>query len=216
MGASTEAHQHRGGARRRSPRGGAWCGRSRASGASGTSLPFLAASLIGFVSLAALLYDQEFNLDERARGFVAAARRAAAARRPDRRRPHRHAAARHATRARSCASSPSSRWSWCRCCLVVFALAPNIGVAVVANAVITGAPRRCSLPGILAVALAGHPAPGPVDRVLGRRRCGSSPAWWSCRSSVPSATTSASAGGMLLMVPIFLIGGLVIATRRAA
>src|SRR5580765_723868 len=32
------------------------------------SLPFLAASLIGFGSLASLLYDQVFNLDERARG----------------------------------------------------------------------------------------------------------------------------------------------------
>ncbi len=37
------------------------------------SLPFLAASLIGFVSLASLLYQQQFGLDERARGFVAAA-----------------------------------------------------------------------------------------------------------------------------------------------
>ena len=36
------------------------------------SLPFLAAALIGFVALASLLYEQEFGLDERARGFVAA------------------------------------------------------------------------------------------------------------------------------------------------
>jgi branched-chain amino acid transport system ATP-binding protein len=36
------------------------------------SLPFLAASLIGFVALAALLYEQEFDLDERARGVAAA------------------------------------------------------------------------------------------------------------------------------------------------
>jgi ABC-type branched-subunit amino acid transport system ATPase component/sugar phosphate permease len=36
------------------------------------SLPFLATSLIGFVTLAALLYDQKFGLDERARGVAAA------------------------------------------------------------------------------------------------------------------------------------------------
>ncbi|MEY3493009.1 MAG: hypothetical protein RL413_427, partial [Actinomycetota bacterium] len=36
------------------------------------SLPFLATGLIGFVTLASLLYDQEFGLDERARGVAAA------------------------------------------------------------------------------------------------------------------------------------------------
>jgi hypothetical protein len=36
------------------------------------SLPFLATSLIGFVALAALLYEQKFGLDERPRGVAAA------------------------------------------------------------------------------------------------------------------------------------------------
>ncbi|HVM54666.1 MAG TPA: MFS transporter [Acidimicrobiales bacterium] len=36
------------------------------------SLPFLAASLIGFASLASIFYEEVFGLDERARGFVAA------------------------------------------------------------------------------------------------------------------------------------------------
>ncbi len=36
------------------------------------SLPFLATGLIGFVSLASLLYEREFGLDERARGVAAA------------------------------------------------------------------------------------------------------------------------------------------------
>ena len=36
------------------------------------SLPFLATGLIGFVSLASLMYEQEFNLDERGRGIAAA------------------------------------------------------------------------------------------------------------------------------------------------
>ncbi|MEY2404805.1 MAG: hypothetical protein QOD38_2356, partial [Acidimicrobiaceae bacterium] len=37
------------------------------------SLPFLAVALIGFASLASVLYEQLFDLDEQARGFVAAA-----------------------------------------------------------------------------------------------------------------------------------------------
>jgi len=36
------------------------------------SLPFLATSLIGFVTLASLLYDEKFGLDERGRGIAAA------------------------------------------------------------------------------------------------------------------------------------------------
>jgi ABC-type branched-subunit amino acid transport system ATPase component/sugar phosphate permease len=36
------------------------------------SLPFLATSIIGFVTLASLMYEQEFHLDERARGVAAA------------------------------------------------------------------------------------------------------------------------------------------------
>jgi ABC-type branched-subunit amino acid transport system ATPase component/MFS family permease len=36
------------------------------------SLPFLATSLIGFVTLASLMYEQEFGLDERGRGIAAA------------------------------------------------------------------------------------------------------------------------------------------------
>ncbi len=36
------------------------------------SLPFLATALIGFVTLASLLYEQEFGLDERARGIASA------------------------------------------------------------------------------------------------------------------------------------------------
>src|SRR4029079_17477407 len=36
------------------------------------SLPFLATALIGFVALASLLYEQEFGLDDRARGIASA------------------------------------------------------------------------------------------------------------------------------------------------
>ena len=36
------------------------------------AMPFLAAGLVGYVTLASLLYEEVFHLDERARGFVAA------------------------------------------------------------------------------------------------------------------------------------------------
>jgi hypothetical protein len=66
--------------RRSSTRGGvAVVRRELAHGAQGRvpariwwSLPFLATSLIGFVALASLLYEQKFGLDERARGVAAA------------------------------------------------------------------------------------------------------------------------------------------------
>ena len=47
-----------------------------ACGGSGGRCPFLAASLIGFASLASLFYEEVFDLDERARGFVGRRRRA--------------------------------------------------------------------------------------------------------------------------------------------
>ncbi len=54
--------------------GEAWrlCGRIESLRRIWWSLPFLAASLIGFTSLAGLFYEQVFGLDERARGLVAA------------------------------------------------------------------------------------------------------------------------------------------------
>ena len=55
------------------------------------SLPFLATALIGFVVLASLFYDEQFGLDERARGIAAADRRAVPARRAGPRHAHRHA-----------------------------------------------------------------------------------------------------------------------------
>ena len=42
------------------------------------SLPFLASSIIGLVTLTALYYEQVFNLDQRARGFIGAATEPAA------------------------------------------------------------------------------------------------------------------------------------------
>ena len=155
------------------------------------SLPFLAASLIGFVSLAALMYEQEFDLDERARGFAAAAVE-----------PFQLVGliigARIGTRL--VARDPSlimgflARVAW---------LVSGCLRRVRVRAEHRRRPRRQrhhhrrprhAAPGDLRLALPGHPATGPVDRVLGRVRCGSSPASPCCRSSVRSATASASAG----------------------
>ena len=111
------------------------------------SLPFLAASLIGFVSLASLLYDEVFGLDERARGFVAASTE-----------PVQLVGlvigARVATKL--LAKGPEHVLGFLSksafvvsACLVVFALAPNIWVAIGANMVITGTLAIIG-PGILA------------------------------------------------------------------
>ena len=174
------------------------------------SLPFLAASLIGFVSLASLLYDEVFDLDERARGFVAASTE-----------PIQLVGlvigARVATRL--LAEGPEKVLGFLArtsvlvsACLVVFALAPNIWVAIAANMVITGALAVIG-PGILAcLSLAIPPRarsigfsvaslwviPGvlllPIIGAVGDR--------WGIRT------------GMLLMVPMFLIGGMVISTTK--
>ncbi len=174
------------------------------------ALPFLAASLIGFASLAGLVYEQVFDLDERARGFVLAAVEPAqlvglvigarVATRLMARGPE------HVLRFLSHAAFVVS------VALVVFALAPNVAVAVVANAVIS-ATLAVLAPGILASLSLAIPArarsvgfsvaslwviPGllvlPVIGAIGDR--------FGLRQ------------GMLLMVPIFFVGGLVIAQSR--
>ena len=71
MGASDEAIA----TEERAPSfGEAWrlCGRIESLRRIWWALPFLAASLLGFASLAGLFYEEVFDLDERARGFVAA------------------------------------------------------------------------------------------------------------------------------------------------
>ena len=174
------------------------------------SLPFLAASLIGFVSLAALLYEEVFALDEAQRGYVAASTE-----------PVQLIGlvigARMSTRL--LARGPAYVLGLLAkvaflvsAALVVFATAPNIAVAVVANMFISGALAILG-PGILAsLSLAMPPRassigfsvgslwiiPGllilPVIGAVGDR--------WGIRT------------GMLLMVPLFLIGGLVISRTK--
>jgi branched-chain amino acid transport system ATP-binding protein len=174
------------------------------------SLPFLAASIIGFVSLAALMYEQEFNLDERARGFVAASVE-----------PFQLVGliigARIGTRL--VAKDPSlimgflARVAWLVSgCLIIFAVSPNIGVAIVANAVITGS-LSILLPGIFASLSLAIP---PRARSIGF----SVAALWIIPGLVVLPIVGAIGDrysirwGMIVMVPIFLVGGLVIASAK--
>ncbi|MBX3314534.1 MAG: MFS transporter [Actinobacteria bacterium] len=174
------------------------------------SLPFLAASLIGFVSLASLLYDDVFGLDEAQRGYVAAATE-----------PVQLVGlvigARLATRL--LVKGPGeilrllSRVAWVvAAVLVAFAFAPNIPLAIAANMVITGSLAILG-PGLLAsLSLAIPPRarsigfsvaslwviPGlivlPIIGAIGDR--------WGIRY------------GVLMMAPLFAIGGLVVGRSR--
>jgi len=171
------------------------------------ALPFLAASLVGFVALAGLLYRQEFGLDERARGFVAAGVEPLGL-------LGLVVGARMATRLM--AEDPGAvlrflgKIAWLVAGLaLVFALAPYLWLAIAANALIAGA-LALIVPGLLATLSLAIPArarstgfsiaslwiiPGlillPVIGAMGDR--------WGIRP------------GMALLTPVFVIGGLVIA-----
>jgi ABC-type branched-subunit amino acid transport system ATPase component/MFS family permease len=174
------------------------------------SLPFLAASLIGFVSLASLLYDEVFDLDERARGFVAASTE-----------PVQLVGlvigARVATRL--LAQGPDKVLGFLARaamvvsgCLVVFALAPNIWVAIAANMVITGSLAVIG-PGVLACLSLAIP---PRARSMGF----SVASLWVIPGVMILPVIGAIGDrfgirtGMLVMVPIFFIGGLMIGTTK--
>jgi len=174
------------------------------------SLPFLAASLIGFVSLASLLYDEVFDLDERARGFVAASTEPVQL-------VGLIVGARVATRL--LAKGPDHVLGFLSrtavlvsVCLVVFATAPNIWVAIAANMVITASLAVIG-PGILACLSLAIP---PRARSTGF----SIASLW----VIPGAMILPVVGaigdrfgirwGMLVMVPIFFVGGMVIATTK--
>jgi ABC-type branched-subunit amino acid transport system ATPase component/MFS family permease len=173
------------------------------------SLPFLAASLIGFASLASLLYDQVFGLDERARGLAIAATE-----------PVQIIGlifgARYATKL-MVTKGPAEVLKFLSkaayvvtVALIVFALAPNIAIALVAHAVIN-ATLAILAPGILATLSIAIP---PRARSMGF----SVASLW----VVPGLLILPIIGGigdhfgirvgMLAMIPAFIIGGLVIAT----
>jgi ABC-type branched-subunit amino acid transport system ATPase component/sugar phosphate permease len=172
------------------------------------ALPFLAAALIGFVSLAALLYEEEFGLNAVQRGTVAAAVE-----------PMQLVGlilgARLATR--WIVTDPGRILHFLGYIAVgasvlaaVFALAPNVAVAVAANAVIT-AGLAIVLPGIIATLSLAIP---PRTRSLGF----SIASLWVLPGLAILPVVGAIGDawgirwGMLVMTPVFLVGALVISS----
>ncbi|HUW01454.1 MAG TPA: MFS transporter [Acidimicrobiales bacterium] len=174
------------------------------------ALPFLAASLIGFGALASLLYDEVFNLDEAQRGFVAATTEPVqliglliGAR----------LSTRLLARGPAFVMGLLAQVAWVVSgSLIVFALAPNIFVAIAANMVISGSLAILG-PGILAsLSLALPPRARSIGFSVG--------SLW----IIPGLLILPVIGGigdrygirtgMLIMVPLFFIGGLVISRTK--
>ncbi|MGI8938749.1 MAG: MFS transporter [Iamia sp.] len=174
------------------------------------SLPFLGASLIGFVSLASLLYEDQFGLDVKARGFVAAGVEPAQL-------LGLIIGARIGTRLM--AKDPSLVMRFLAVvafvvsgCLLGFAVAPTLVLAIAANVVISGALAVLG-PGILAsLSLAIPPRARSIGFSVG--------ALWVIPGLLVLPIMGAVADrwgirwGMVLLAPIFLIGGLIIASAR--
>lgn len=175
------------------------------------ALPFLAAALIGFVSLASLLYEEVFGLDELERGFVAALTEPVQL-------VGLIVGARIGTRL--FAEDPGKvlvflgRVSFLVSGLAVaFALAPTVWVAVIAAGLITGS-LAMLLPGILASLSLAIP---PRSRSLGF----SIASLWVLPGLVILPVIGAVGDafgirtGMLLLTPVFLVGGLVVASASS-
>ena len=169
------------------------------------SLPFLATGLIGFVTLASLLYDQEFGLDERARGVAAAIAE-----------PFqlvglvlgaRFIAKRYAGDVAGLARVGANIAMAAAVLAGAFALAPNIVVAVAVNCVISAAlavlapaifsalslaiPPRARATGFSVASIWIIPGLGVLPLI----------GWIADEISIRV--------GMLVMIPLFLIGGLI-------
>ncbi|MEN9803622.1 MAG: hypothetical protein RIS41_469 [Actinomycetota bacterium] len=169
------------------------------------SLPFLATGLIGFVTLASLLYDQEFGLDERARGVAAAIAE-----------PFqlvglvlgaRFIAKRYAGNVAGLARVGANIAMVAAVLAGAFALAPNIVIAVAINCVISAAlavlapaifsalslaiPPRARATGFSVASLWIIPGLGVLPLI----------GWIADEISIRV--------GMLVMIPLFLVGGLI-------
>ena len=156
------------------------------------ALPFLAAAIAGFASLASLQYQETFHLDVVQRAYLVApvqvfvliglvigadlgARLAARGM---------HLVFRMLAMAAVVASGFA----------VLFALAPSVPVAFFADAGIEASLAIVS-PGRAGRTVPGHTPAGPLRRLFDRRPLRRCPVWWSSRSSVPSATRWDSATG---------------------
>ena len=170
--------------------------------------PFLAASLIGFGTLAGLLYQEAYGLDERARGIVAAASEpgqligliigARVASRVVERDPGRIL---RFLAVVSCVTAVLSG---------IFAVVPNLGVAIAANVLIALCLAIVG-PGIIAaLSLAIPPRARSVGFSMG--------SLWVLPGLLVLpfigwiADNWGIRAGMVMMVPVFFIGGLVIAS----
>ncbi len=170
------------------------------------TLPFLAPAFVGFVFFASFLYADVFGLDERARGMVAALSEPAQI-------VGLIVGARIGTKL--FAKDPSLVFRFIGLTTIVtsvataaFALAPNVGVAVAMNVIITGS-LAFVLPGVLAALSLAIP---PRARAMG----------FSMGSVfvIPGLVALPLIGaigdaygvrtGLLMMTPMFLIGGIAI------
>ena len=175
------------------------------------ALPFLAVSLIGFSVLAQLLYEQVFDLDERARGIIAACVEPAQL-------VGLIVGARIATRVMAKGGPAAilrflSHVAYVVCLgLILFATVPNLGVTIAVNFVVTGLGAILA-PGIFAALSLAIP---PRARSMGF----SVASLW----IIPGLLILPVIGyigdhlglrtGMLVMTPVFLVGGLILTTTK--
>ncbi len=172
------------------------------------AMPFLAMSLIGFTALAALLYEEAYGLDERARGIVAATSE-----------PGQIIGliigARIATKLAFRDPGLILRFLAVTAFVTsslafVFAVTPNLGVAIASNVLIALCLAIVG-PGILASLSLAIP---PRSRSMGF----SMASLWALPGLIMLpfigwiADTWSIRTGMAMMTPVLLIGGLVIAT----
>ena len=176
------------------------------------SLPFLAASFIGLVTLTSLYYEQVFHLDDVQRGLVAALRRARADRRrsslgiPLASRLMLRDPASACACSRSSASSIAGRVDRCS------RSRPRSGSRSRCTSSITGAVVAARARHLRrALARRSRPRCASLG-LLDGRRCSSCPGCSRSTSSAASPTPTASAPGLLIMVPIFLIGAWILAS----
>jgi MFS family permease len=175
------------------------------------SVPFLSVSLIGFVSLAGILYEQTYNLDELQRGYLAAAVE-----------PFQFVglAVGAAMGTKLFMRDPSLVFKFLRVVAIVsgvfalaFALAPTVWLTVVANIALTSC-LAIILPGLLASLSVAIPARA---RAVGFAIA----SYW----AIPGLLVLPLIGwltdrysarvGMLVMVPVLVVGGLIVSTAAS-
>lgn len=175
------------------------------------AVPFLAVSIVGFVSLAGLLYEEVYGLDELERGYLAAVAE-----------PFQFLGLAVGAKlgTRLLLRDPALVFRFlrlvaCTCSALVacFALAPSLPLTVLANIALTSV-LAILLPGLFATLSLAIPARA---RAVGF----SIAAWW----AIPGLALLPAIGwvsdqlgiraGMLVMVPVLLLGGLVVASGGA-